>query len=82
MNLYQIDSTSVGGNYTAPLLLGVSKRSLLDAQHATPAHAAFSGWDADTSFTLAPSLTQASPEMLRAHLCYCEFLSHISLRSL
>ena len=59
LNLYQINSASFGGNYTAPLLLGVSKASLLKAQHGTPAHAALSGWDADTSFTLAPSLTQA-----------------------
>ena len=60
VNLYQINSANVGGNYTAPLLLGISKQSLLGAKHATPAHAAFSGWDADTSFSLAPSLTQAS----------------------
>lgn len=59
LNLYQINAQAVGGNYTAPLLLGISKRSLLDGRHATPAYAALSGWDADTSFTLAPSLTQA-----------------------
>ena len=58
LNLYQINSVVVGGNYTGPLLLGISKRSLLEGKRLQPAHAAFSGWDADSSFTLVPSLTQ------------------------
>jgi hypothetical protein len=59
LNLYQINSQLVGGNYTGPLLLGISKRALVEGRHSSPAFVAFSGWDADTSFALVPSTTQA-----------------------
>ncbi|CAL8465747.1 g5283 [Coccomyxa elongata] len=58
LNLYQINSVTVGGNYTGPLLLGISKRSLLEGKRLQPAYAALSGWAADSSFTLVPSITQ------------------------
>lgn len=48
----------MGGNYTGTLLLGISKRSLLEGRHSRPAYAAFSGWDADSTFSLVPSVTQ------------------------
>ena len=59
LNLYQTYSLDIAGNYTAPMLLGVSKRSLLAGGLAAPAFVAITGWEADTSFSLAPSLTQA-----------------------
>nr|QOL01153.1 putative extracellular protein CSOL_076 [Pseudococcomyxa simplex] len=58
LNLYQINSEAVGGNYTGPLLLAVSKRSLLEGKKSQPAYAAFSGWAADSSFSLVPAITQ------------------------
>ena len=58
MNLFQINSVQVGGEYAAPLLLGISKRSLLEGQASTPAYAAYTGWHADTMFSLVPSKTQ------------------------
>ena len=59
LNLYQTYSIVTAGNYTAPLLLGISKASLLAGGRATPAYAAVTDWDRDVTFTLAPSLTQA-----------------------
>ena len=70
--MYQTYSTITAGNYSAPLLLGISKASLLGGRHATPAYAAVTDWDRDTTFTLAPSLTQVSchPSWLcAAHVC-------------
>ncbi|CAL5224046.1 g6670 [Coccomyxa viridis] len=58
VNLFQINSQVVGGEYAAPLLLGISKRSLLEGQASTPAYAAYTGWHADTMFSLVPSKTQ------------------------
>ena len=58
MNLFQIDSKAVGGQYAAPLLLGISKRSLLEGAASTPAYAAYSGWHADSMFSLVPAKTQ------------------------
>ncbi len=58
VNLFQINSVQVGGEYAAPLLLGISKRSLLEGQASTPAYAAYTGWHADTMFSLVPSKTQ------------------------
>jgi hypothetical protein len=59
LNLYQTYSLNIAGNYSAPMLLGVSKRSLLSGGRAAPAFVAITGWEADISFSLAPSLTQA-----------------------
>ena len=61
INLFQINSQVVGGEYAAPLLLGISKRSLLEGQASTPAYAAYTGWHADTMFSLVPSKTQVTP---------------------
>lgn len=58
VNLFQIDSKAVGGQYAAPLLLGISKRSLLEGTASTPAYAAYSGWHADSMFSLVPAKTQ------------------------
>ena len=60
MNLFQIDSKAVGGQYAAPLLLGISKRSLLEGAASTPAYAAYSGWHADSMFSLVPAKTQVN----------------------
>ena len=60
LNLFQINSQVVGGEYAGPLLLGISKRSLLEGQASTPAYAAYSGWHADTMFSLVPSKTQVT----------------------
>lgn len=69
LNLYQINSQTVGGNYTGSLLLAVSKRSLLEGRKASPAYAAFSGWDADSTFSLVPAVTQVS-----RHLCILPYI--------
>ena len=61
VNLFQINSQVVGGEYAAPLLLGISKRSLLEGQATTPAYAVYTGWHADTMFSLVPSKTQVAP---------------------
>lgn len=58
VNLFQINSKAVGGQYAAPLLLGISKRSLLEGAASTPAYAAYSGWHADSMFSLVPAKTQ------------------------
>ena len=58
VNLFQIDSKAVGGQYAAPLLLGISKRSLLEGAASTPAYAAYSGWHADSMFSLVPAKMQ------------------------
>ncbi|EIE18419.1 hypothetical protein COCSUDRAFT_68334 [Coccomyxa subellipsoidea C-169] len=67
LNLYQINSEAVGGKYTAPLLLAVSKRSLLEAKRSQPAYAAFSGWAADASFSLVPAVTQGGSKHATAN---------------
>lgn len=67
LNLFQIDSQAVGGEYAAPLLLGISKRSLLGGRASTPAYAAYTGWHADTTFSLVPSRTQVP----RLHTATC-----------
>lgn len=58
MNLFQINGKMVGGSYAAPLLLGVSKRSLVEGRASTPAYVAYTGWHADTMFSLVPAKTQ------------------------
>ena len=60
VNLFQINSKAVGGQYAAPLLVGISKRSLLEAAASTPAYAAYSGWHADSMFSLVPAMTQVN----------------------
>ena len=68
LNLFQVNSQVVGGEYAAPLLLGISKRSILEGQASTPAYAAYTGWHADTMFSLVPSKTQVPPSP-PSHLC-------------
>ena len=80
MNLFQIDSKAVGGQYAAPLLLGISKRSLLEGAASTPAYAAYSGWHADSMFSLVPAKTQVQsrffPSLWMRHpLLSCLLLS-------
>ena len=68
MNLFQINGRAVGGTYAAPLLLGISKRSLVAGAGSSPAYAAWSGWHADTMFSLVPVKTQVTP-----------FFSHVNV---
>lgn len=60
VNLFQINGRAVGGTYAAPLLLGISKRSLVAGSASTPAYATWSGWHADTMFSLVPAKTQVT----------------------
>ena len=60
VNLFQINGREVGGTYAAPLLLGISKRSLVAGAASTPAYAVWSGWHADTMFSLVPAKTQVT----------------------
>lgn len=69
LNLFQINSQVVGGDYAAPLLLGISKRSLLEGQASTPPYAAYTGWHADTMFSLVPSKTQVTSHTGRCAPC-------------
>ena len=69
VNLFQINSQVVGGEYAAPLLLGISKRSLLEGRASTPAYAAYTGWHADTMFSLVPSKTQVMPHTATSTCC-------------
>ena len=71
MNLFQIDSKAVGGQYAAPLLLGISKRSLLEGAASTPAYAAYSGWHADSMFSLVPAKT-----LVKAWFFPCLWMRH------
>ena len=50
----------MGGTYAAPLLLGISKRSLVAGAGSSPAYATWSGWHADTMFSLVPAKTQVT----------------------
>ncbi len=69
VNLFQINSQVVGGEYAAPLLLGISKRSLLEGRASTPAYAVYTGWHADTMFSLVPSKTQVAPHTATSASC-------------
>ena len=78
LNLFQINSQVVGGEYAAPLLLGISKRSILEGQASTPAYAAYTGWHADTMFSLVPSKTQVAP-FPPSYFCLPREERHMSL---